>query len=189
MPVYHDSIVIDAPPDEVFRFMENISNASKWMPDAEHVELVVDAHEDSDCCRFHETRRMGKRRISALVEVTRGRAPEAESARELRHLSVPSAVATYQFTIAEPESASVTTEESTVSMLLGREQAHVGQQSHEPTSATRVDLNATVEPEGILGRLFTGRFLRELQAADAAQLSRLKGAIESERLVEHLGPL
>ena len=63
------SLIVNAPAGVVFSIVADISNFSKAVPHIEHVEFLSEARTGLGA-RFRETRLMGSRRATTVLEVT-----------------------------------------------------------------------------------------------------------------------
>ena len=66
---------IDAPPEDVFRYVTDIERLPENNPDVVAVEFLTDSRSGVGT-RFRETRRMGKREMVSEIEVTEYQANE-----------------------------------------------------------------------------------------------------------------
>lgn len=153
MAGFAETIVIDFPPRDVFAFATDPDNFQKWFPSVLKFEQLNEGPVAVGT-QFRETRLMGKKEATAVIEVTEHQGPPAKREPPFVHAGSSSMMgikATYRYTFAEEE-----------------------------PGKTRVDLEATVVATKFLARMIVGMVNRAMQREDAAQLERLKAAMEGE---------
>lgn len=153
MAGFAETIVIDRPPREVFAFATDPDNFGKWFPQVLKFEQLTEGPVGVGT-QFRETRLMGKKEATAVIEVSEHEGPPAKKEPPFVHAASSSMMAiqaTYRYVFAE-----------------------------EQPGKTRVDLEATVVATKFLAKLMVGMVNRAMQREDAAQLERLKAAIEGE---------
>ncbi len=148
MPGFTRTVQIPRPPAEVFEFATDLKMVTRWMPAIVRVEPVSEGAMRPGW-KFRETRRMGKREGSAIIEVSEHRGP-AQGDPPYVHAGRSKAMGfdcQYLYTFT-PEG-----------------------------DGTRIDLDATVRGTNPLSRLFAGKMARFMEKQDGDQLKALGTSI------------
>lgn len=151
---FEASEIIERPAEEVFRFIEDTGNASKWVGDSVRIEPLTEGPMRAGW-RFKETRRMGKREASAVIEVRAHDGPGPGRRPPYRHAAGGRAMgvdAEYDFTFHALDAR-----------------------------RTKVEVVCRVTPTNLLGRMFAGIMVKAMQKQDGDMLQRMKRAIEGNR--------
>jgi carbon monoxide dehydrogenase subunit G len=74
------TIYVDRPVEAVFDFATDLSNASRLIPGITRAELITEGGMKTGA-KFRETRRVGKRERTAVIEVVEHKRPEVHTAR------------------------------------------------------------------------------------------------------------
>lgn len=154
MAGFEASEIIERPAEEVFRFVEDTANASKWVGEGVRIEPLTEGPMRAGW-RFKETRRMGGRDASAEIEIRVHDGPGPGRKPPYRHAAGGSAMgvdAEYDFTFHELDAR-----------------------------RTKVEVVCRVKPTNILGRAFAGVAVKAMQKQDGDMLQRMKRAIEGTR--------
>ncbi len=151
MPGFQKSEIIDRPAEEVFAFIENTENASKWLDESVHIEPLTEGPMRAGW-RFKETRGTGMKKGSCVIEVREHDGPGQGRRPPYRHVAGGAMMgvdAVYDFTFHALDAR-----------------------------RTKLELECRVTPTNLLGRMLAGMFVRLMQKTDGAMLERIKRAVE-----------
>ncbi|MCA9290572.1 MAG: SRPBCC family protein [Phycisphaerales bacterium] len=150
MAGFTEQIDIDGEPGAVFTWATDPDHASIWLD-----IIRMEPRDEKPMAKgsvYRETRRMGKREVSADITITEHIGPGQRAHPPYEHAGSSAAMgveATYRYTF-----------------------------SASPAGGTRVDLVCEVVPRSFLGRFMAGPLVKIMKKMDAGQLSRLKVAYE-----------
>lgn len=151
MPGFTATETIDRPADQVFAFFENTDNVGQWLEGVERIEPLDEGPMRAGW-RFRETRRMGNRRASFVLEVRAHDGPSS-GRRPYRH--------------------------EVGARIMGVDSVFDFTFHAEGPRRTRVDVECRVEPTNLFGRLLAGWMVKAMQKTDGEMLTRLKRAVET----------
>lgn len=152
MAVFTRSVTIDRPADKVFTFIEDPANVPKWLEGVVSIEPLTEGPMRAGW-RFKETRMIGKRESSAVIEVREHEGPRQGKQPPYRHragATIMGVDAVYDFTFHSLDGV-----------------------------RTRVDVVAEVKATNMLGKLFVGIAAKGMEKQDSEMLDRLKRSLET----------
>ncbi|MFN0245207.1 MAG: SRPBCC family protein [Planctomycetota bacterium] len=151
MPSFRVTETIERPADVVFHFLEDTRNVPLWLNGVVRIEPLDDGPMRAGW-RFKETRRMGKREVSAVIEVRVHEGPGPGKCPPYRHTAGASMMgvdAIFAFTFDALDAR-----------------------------RTKAEAVGEVRPTNVFGRLFAGMVVRMMQKQDGDMLARMKRAVE-----------
>ncbi len=152
MPGFRLSETIDRPAEDVFAFVENTDNASKWLDETVAIEPLSEGPMRAGW-RFKETRGTGMKRGSCVIEVRQHDGPGPGRRPPYRHVAGGATMgvdAVYDFTFHALDAR-----------------------------RTKIELECRVAPTNFLGRFLAGMFVSLMKKTDGEMLQRIKHAVES----------
>jgi len=148
---FEASEIINDTPENVFAFVEDTDLAPLWLIKVTNTEKLTDGPVRAGT-RFRETRMVGKREVSGLVEISRHDGPPDATEPPYYHSGTSTAMgvkASYHYTFA----------------AAGK-------------GKTRVSLRCEAIPMNLLGRFMVRGMVGVMKREDSDQLTFLKQAIE-----------
>ena len=79
MPTFSRTVTVDAPVDRTFELATDVTRAPDWVPGVLRCELL-NGTDVRPGTRFRETRKIGKREATAVIEVCEHEAPRVHAA-------------------------------------------------------------------------------------------------------------
>lgn len=151
MAGFQTSEIIERPAEEVFAFIENTANVTKWLDETVIIEPLSEGPMRAGW-RFKETRGEGRRRGSCMMEVRTHDGPGPGRRPPYRHAvggAMMGVDAVYDFTFHALDAR-----------------------------RTKLEVECRVTATNLFGRLLVGMFVKLMQKTDGAMVQRIKSAVE-----------